>query len=340
MYERRRNIVHRPDGKRVNVARSRGQLFVCSGGCCCGHTEDGFAPVPADLYHQEWERRRLRNIVHLTLGGCLGPCALANVALLLIDGQTLWFHSLNTPELVLTLYDYIVAMLDADTLLPAPAALAPHQFTATTWQPRPDGAPVDDHRHWQTRRATGSHPPVSPLLHRGDPDREPPCCTGGSPRLVGAGGSPSDTPAATAPAGTAAPDSLGPPIPSIPSNSIPVSPDPAGDTRDPEALVAALRGEAAAPRKNGELVFAEPWEGRAFGMAVALHDQGRFTWEEFRDQLVAAIRAAEAAGGPFVYYACWLAALEAILQEKEILAAPDIEERTSEFEFGERDEVF
>ena len=46
MYERRRNIVTRPDGRPVNVARFRGQLFVCATGCCCGRTEDGFAAVP------------------------------------------------------------------------------------------------------------------------------------------------------------------------------------------------------------------------------------------------------------------------------------------------------
>jgi len=32
------------------------------------------------------------------------------------------------------------------------------------------------------------------------------------------------------------------------------------------------------PSRNGELVFQAPWEGRAFGMAVALHDAGLFTW--------------------------------------------------------------
>src|SRR6266508_5404173 len=114
MYERRRNIVIRPDGRLVNVARPRGQLFVCHNNCCCGRTEDGFAPVPVERYHEEWKRRRLRNIVHLTIGGCLGPCALANVVLLLFDGQALWFHSMNGDAQVLALYDYIERMLDAD----------------------------------------------------------------------------------------------------------------------------------------------------------------------------------------------------------------------------------
>ena len=48
MPARRRNIVVRSDGRPVNVARPRGQLFVCATGCCCGRTEDGFAAVPAE----------------------------------------------------------------------------------------------------------------------------------------------------------------------------------------------------------------------------------------------------------------------------------------------------
>jgi len=119
-YQRNRNLVTRHDGRLVNVARPRGQLFVCSENCCCGRIEDGFAPVPTDVYHSEWERRRLRNVVHLTIGGCLGPCALANVALLLFDGQAIWFRSMNSATLVYALYDYVEQMLDTGRVLPPP----------------------------------------------------------------------------------------------------------------------------------------------------------------------------------------------------------------------------
>ena len=40
------------------------------------------------------------------------------------------------------------------------------------------------------------------------------------------------------------------------------------------------------PRLNGELVFSAPWEGRAFGMTLALKDGGQCRWEEFRDRLI------------------------------------------------------
>src|SRR5438132_7647940 len=135
--ERHRTRITRPDGRVVNVARPRGQLFVCATGCCCGRTDHGFPAVPTELYHNEWERRRLRNVVHLTIGGCLGPCALGNVILLLFDGQALWFHSINSEALVLALYDHTEAMLEAAGGLPAPPALAPHRFSAFPWQPPP-----------------------------------------------------------------------------------------------------------------------------------------------------------------------------------------------------------
>ena len=135
-----RNLVTSTDGKMVNVARKTGQLFFCSTGCCCGHVEKGVAPVPSDLYNDEWERRRLRNKVHLTSVGCLGPCPLANVAMLLFDGRSVWFHSMNTDRQVLALYDYIEQMLAAQAYLPPPATLAEYQFTGFNWEPRPGEA--------------------------------------------------------------------------------------------------------------------------------------------------------------------------------------------------------
>ena len=41
---------------------------------------------------------------------------------------------------------------------------------------------------------------------------------------------------------------------------------------------AALAGSAPLPRDNGALVFDEPWQGRALGMAVALRLLGRRLW--------------------------------------------------------------
>ena len=283
MAERRRNLVTRADGRPVNVARSRGQLFVCATGCCCGRTEDGFAPVPTALYHDEWERRRLRNIVHLTVGGCLGPCALANVVLLLFDGQALWFHSVNSEALVRALYDHVEAMLEAGAGVPMPDPLAGLQFTASTWQPRPDGQPVDDQRQRRVQVAAAPGPRLSP--------------------------------------------------------SGPDGHDDASDARL-HRLLADLDGTSAVPRRNGELVFDAPWQGRVFGMAVALSEQGCFPWEEFRQAVIREVAAAESSASEFRYYEAWLAAFERVLAERGAVRADELEETTFQFEFGERDEVY
>lgn len=88
-----------------------------------------------------------------------------------------------------------------------------------------------------------------------------------------------------------------------------------------------LEGTAAAPpRDNGELVFSEPWQSRAFGLAAELVDGGHFTWDGFREHLIAAIAAAEDASDrgdtsePWDYYRCWLAALEQAVTEGGLLA--------------------
>ncbi len=125
--------VLRSDGKYINLVLKTAHLFVCRG-CCCGHVERGHAPVPEARYHDEWERRRLRQRVHLTIGGCLGPCPLANVVMLNFAGSALWFQSMNAEWQVTALYDYIEAMLSADQLLPVPEPLQPFVFNFYAWQ--------------------------------------------------------------------------------------------------------------------------------------------------------------------------------------------------------------
>ena len=138
---KQRSRVLRTDGKLINIVHHRGHLLVCSKGCCCGLTDRGFAPVPEDLYHQEWERRKLRNRVHLTQSGCLGPCTMANTVLLIFDGHPIWFQSVNTERLIVAIFDYIEAMLEADKYLPPPPHLTDYVFDYYTWSHREGIAP-------------------------------------------------------------------------------------------------------------------------------------------------------------------------------------------------------
>ena len=98
--------------------------------------------------------------------------------------------------------------------------------------------------------------------------------------------------------------------------------------------VGLMEGEAALPRKNGELVFAAPWEGRAFGLAVALSDERCYGWDDFRARLVDEIAAAP--DDP--YYERWLAALERVLVERGLVTPEELEQRTAEYASGERDD--
>ena len=91
-----------------------------------------------------------------------------------------------------------------------------------------------------------------------------------------------------------------------------------------------IEGPAAPPRSNGELVFAAPWESRAFGLAMALHDGGFFEWEAFRRQLIVAVARAEAAGGEFSYYRCWLEALQTLLDSTGVVDAAAVDGRAAE----------
>jgi nitrile hydratase accessory protein len=107
---------------------------------------------------------------------------------------------------------------------------------------------------------------------------------------------------------------------------------------DPSPEIANMDGEVALPRSNGELVFESPWEGRAFGIAVALNEQALYPWRSFRDALVDQIAADEAAGEPTSYYERWLASLEALLLQQGLVSKEELDARTEEYATGERDD--
>jgi nitrile hydratase accessory protein len=91
-----------------------------------------------------------------------------------------------------------------------------------------------------------------------------------------------------------------------------------------------LEGPAAPPRANGELVFAEPWESRAFGMAVTLYEAGVFTWPQFQAALIARIaqwQAARTEGARWDFYRHWLRALEDVLVACGAVRTDDITAR-------------
>jgi nitrile hydratase accessory protein len=112
--------------------------------------------------------------------------------------------------------------------------------------------------------------------------------------------------------------------------------------------VIELEGTAAIPRRNGEPQFAAPWQGRAFGIAMALYEQGDFDWEDLRPWLFAALAADEALAGAgsadgddgSLYYRHWLEALTGVLAERGLVGADELALRVEEFRNGARRDVY
>jgi nitrile hydratase accessory protein len=95
-----------------------------------------------------------------------------------------------------------------------------------------------------------------------------------------------------------------------------------GRSSDLAALDAAVGGETPLPRDNGELVFEEPWQGRALGMAVVALDRLGAPWADFRSYVADAIAARPAdehESHATAYYAAWLDALETLLAERGLI---------------------
>ena len=86
----------------------------------------------------------------------------------------------------------------------------------------------------------------------------------------------------------------------------------------------ALNELIEAARLDPDHVFSAPWEARAFAIALQLSQSGHFTWNEFRDHLIAEVRASDrirARDGTSdhgEYYDHFLHALERLLEEKGI----------------------
>jgi nitrile hydratase accessory protein len=93
------------------------------------------------------------------------------------------------------------------------------------------------------------------------------------------------------------------------------------------------------PRDAEGPVFKAPWEAQAFAMAVALHEQGAFTWKEWAACLADVIAEVRRGGGVddgSEYYRHWLTALERIVSRKGLLTDALLEQRRHEWEKAAR----
>jgi nitrile hydratase accessory protein len=100
----------------------------------------------------------------------------------------------------------------------------------------------------------------------------------------------------------------------------------------PDHALLDSAGPGAPPRRNGELLFAAPWESRLFGLTMALHRAGFFEWDEFRRLLIDEIRAWETtqpSGEGWSYYERWQAAFERLLASKGVCPHDELARRAA-----------
>ena len=103
--------------------------------------------------------------------------------------------------------------------------------------------------------------------------------------------------------------------------------------------IADLGGPAALPRRNGELRFNEPWEGRAFGIAVALQSTPPYPWSAFGERLARQIAEAGPDSDGTGYYERWLGALQCLLLDRGVVGQEELERRVREYREGRREDV-
>jgi cobaltochelatase CobN len=69
-------------------------LYVCNG-CCCGHEEKNNPKVKNELFEKLVSDSKN---VSIEKPYCLGPCHLANVVKVDVEGKEYWFQRVNTEE--------------------------------------------------------------------------------------------------------------------------------------------------------------------------------------------------------------------------------------------------
>jgi len=81
-----------------------------------------------------------------------------------------------------------------------------------------------------------------------------------------------------------------------------------------------------------EPIFNEPWEARAFAIAVSLNEGGHFTWGEWAEIFGSAIAQNTKQGDPLSYYQVWANSLEDIMLQKQVVGHEDLTLRKTEWE--------
>ncbi|WP_149746327.1 nitrile hydratase accessory protein [Rhizobium sp. RU35A] len=84
-------------------------------------------------------------------------------------------------------------------------------------------------------------------------------------------------------------------------------------------VASALVSSPGLPRsREGDPVFAEPWQAQAFALTVHLHERGLFTWTEWAQHLAHEVHRDGRAADASDYFDAWVAALTHLLRDKGV----------------------
>lgn len=102
------------------------QLLFCQG-CCCGRVDRGKPELPVEALREAWRLGKWNRTVQLTISGCLGPCDLTNVTLLLTPTEQIWLGQLEGEACYDELVSWVAACDLAGQLVPLPETLTSHR---------------------------------------------------------------------------------------------------------------------------------------------------------------------------------------------------------------------
>lgn len=111
--------------------QAQAQLVFCLG-CCCGRADRGRPEVPVERLKQIWKDEKLNRTVQLTISGCLGPCDVANVALVMLPEGNVWLGEMAGDAVYDELIRWARACHAEDRVLPLPGSLDAHRFERFT----------------------------------------------------------------------------------------------------------------------------------------------------------------------------------------------------------------
>lgn len=86
--------------------------------------------------------------------------------------------------------------------------------------------------------------------------------------------------------------------------------------------------------RDGESLFAEPWQAEIVALAAAMVQQGRFSAHKWSETLGAEIRQAMASGAAdnaATYYQCVLAAVEGLAKASALVTADQLAHRKAQW---------